>query len=124
MCCSWKTLTLSTTSHYLPDLLPIQAHDLMLQQHQQETNSLFPANIHTAIGHHMLEGLQPIRKEEMWVAIKGFYSKLDITIMNILWWTSQSVENLNLCSKIGGKIQIYSIVCEVQGNGFTIVIFS
>ena len=56
---------LSNTS-YLPDLLPIHAHDVMLQQHQHDTGgNLFPTNTHTAIGHHMLEGLQPIRKAEM-----------------------------------------------------------
>ena len=56
---------LSNTS-YLPDLLPIHAHDVMLQQHQHDTGgNLCPTNTHTAIGHHMLEGLQPIRKEEM-----------------------------------------------------------
>ena len=54
----------STTS-YLPDLLPIQAHDVMLQQHQHDTNNLFSTSAHAAIGQHMLEGLQPIRKEEM-----------------------------------------------------------
>lgn len=53
----------STTS-YLPDLLPLQAHDVMLQQHQHDTN-LFSTTAHAAIGQHMLEGLQPIRKEEM-----------------------------------------------------------
>lgn len=50
-----------TTSSYLPDLLPIQAHDVMLQQSHQDP-SLF-ASSH--IGAHMLEGLQPIRKEEI-----------------------------------------------------------
>jgi hypothetical protein len=55
---------LSNTS-YLPDLLPVHAHDVMLQQHHHDTCNLFPINTHTAIGHHMLEGLQPIRKEEM-----------------------------------------------------------
>ena len=55
----------SNTSSYLPDLLPIQAHDVMLQQHQHDTNNLFSTAAHAAIGQHMLEGLQPIRKEEM-----------------------------------------------------------
>ena len=54
----------STTS-YLPDLLPIQAHDVMLQQHQHDTTNLFSTSSHAAIGQQMLEGLQPIRKEEM-----------------------------------------------------------
>ena len=53
------------TTSYLPDLLPIQAHDVMLQQHQHDTNNLFSTAAHAAIGQHMLEGLQPIRKEEM-----------------------------------------------------------
>ena len=53
-----------TSASYLPDLLPIQAHDVMLQQSSHhEPPTLFP--ITTNIGAHMLEGLQPIRKEEI-----------------------------------------------------------
>ena len=66
------------TSSYLPDLLPSQEHDLLLQatstsHHHQE---VFPTTMSPAhqelltsvgqLGHHpMLEGLQPIRKEEI-----------------------------------------------------------
>ena len=60
------------TASYLPDLLPVQAHDMMLQQqHQEAAASMFhPPGLN--LGHHpgdigsqMLEGLQPVRKEEI-----------------------------------------------------------
>lgn len=70
--------SMAATSSYLPDLLPLQAHDL-LQQSGQHNHYHDILDIHskafdqvllgTNMGVHqanpMLEGLQPIRKEEI-----------------------------------------------------------
>ena len=69
------------TSSYLPDLLPLQEHDLLHQassshqhhHHHEVFQTAMPTSTHQDIlsnvgqlGHHpMLEGLQPIRKEEI-----------------------------------------------------------
>lgn len=56
----YSPIMTTTTSSYLPDVLPIQAHDLL-----QSNGSHQEAYQTQVLASQMLEGLQPIRKEEI-----------------------------------------------------------